>query len=63
MWLDEAASVYYTNDLGRLGDIVTGGDPNMGIYYALLYVWRELFGSGEIALRSLTVLLGTWRCR
>ena len=59
LWLDEAASADFTSyGLAHLGDIVSGGDPNMSLYYGLLYFWRELFGSGEIALRSLTVLLG-----
>jgi mannosyltransferase len=61
LWLDEAASVNYTSSLSKLGNVVTGGQqgfPNMGLYYVLLYFWEQLFGSGEIAIRSLSVLIG-----
>jgi mannosyltransferase len=61
LWLDEAASVNYTSSLSTLGNVISGGKqgyPNMGLYYVLLYFWQQIFGSGEIALRSLSVLLG-----
>lgn len=59
LWLDEAVSADHARlGLGGLWTVVSGGDPNMGLYYVLLHLWSRLFGYGEAALRSLTVLLG-----
>jgi mannosyltransferase len=58
LWLDEAESARFTSSLTELRHTVTGGDPNMGLYHVLLYLWQQVFGSGEIALRSLSVLFG-----
>jgi len=59
LWLDEAVSAHYARlDLAGLWKVVSGADPNGGLYYVVLRLWTRLFGYGEIALRSLTVLLG-----
>ena len=59
LWLDEVVSSnHVTSGVLSLGGAITGGDPNMGLYYALLFGWVKLFGDGEVALRSLSLLLG-----
>ncbi|MBN1991419.1 MAG: glycosyltransferase family 39 protein [Anaerolineae bacterium] len=71
LWADEGNSVA----LARRGfaEIVrrTAFDIHPPFYYWLLKIWTALFGSGEVALRSLSAVLGigavylTWRlgCR
>ncbi|MFZ2052217.1 MAG: glycosyltransferase family 39 protein [Solirubrobacteraceae bacterium] len=61
MWLDEAVSA----DHARLGfsglwKVLSGGDPNMGLYYVLLHFWVRIFGYGEAAVRSMSVVLAAW---
>jgi mannosyltransferase len=57
MWLDEAASVDQARSrLGDLWRVVSGADPNMGLYYVLLHGWMIPFGTGEAAVRSLTAI-------
>jgi mannosyltransferase len=58
-WLDEAASVVHAR-AGLVSFLKTlgGGDPNGGLYYALLHIWVPIFGSGEVAVRSLSVACG-----
>jgi len=57
MWLDESASVDYADrGLRSLFDVLSGGDPNMGLYYVLLHGWMRIFGEGEVAVRSMSVL-------
>jgi 4-amino-4-deoxy-L-arabinose transferase-like glycosyltransferase len=53
LWLDEIASLNFA--LG--GPEVWIADHNMALYYTLLAGWTQLFGIGEVALRSLSVLL------
>lgn len=57
LWFDEAVSAEFAGrTLRGLLPEITGGDPNMAFYYALLNLWRRLFGDGEVALRSLSAL-------
>jgi uncharacterized membrane protein len=59
--LDEAVSVAHAQlGLHGLWRIVSGVDPNMGLYYVLLHFWMQIFGSGEAAVRSLSVVLAGW---
>jgi mannosyltransferase len=59
LWLDEAVSADHARlGLDGLWKVVSGGDPNMGLYYALLHVWVRVFGYSEAAVRSLSLLLG-----
>jgi mannosyltransferase len=55
--LDEAVSVEHAR-LGASGlwSVVSGGDPNMGLYYVVLDGWLRLFGDSETAVRSLTAI-------
>ncbi|MGL4619838.1 MAG: glycosyltransferase family 39 protein, partial [Chroococcidiopsis sp.] len=63
LWLDEGASLYYsdgTSIQAIISTIVTTdtGDRFQPLYYLVLYFWRQLFGSSEFAVRSLSALLG-----
>lgn len=59
LWTDETVSANYARLGARpIANIVAGGDPNMGLYYALLNAWARMFGYSEISLRSLSVLFG-----
>lgn len=60
LWWDEGYSVYFaTEPLGRMLTL-TAQDIHPPLYYALLHGWLRLWGeAGPVALRSLSVLLGT----
>src|ERR1700722_476781 len=58
MWLDEAVSADHARlGLRGLWTVVSHTDPNMGLYYVLLHFWVRVFGYGEAAVRSMTVVL------
>jgi hypothetical protein len=56
LWLDEAQSVA----IARLGlpGMVDGlkADGAPPVYYVLLYAWMRLFGDGDVAVRSLSIM-------
>jgi len=58
LWLDEAISVRYSS--GSLSSILA--DPmarnNPPLYWILLHFWIGLFGTGEAALRAMSVVFG-----
>ncbi len=57
LWLDEAQSVSIASEpLTSIPDVlrVDGAPP---LYYMVLHVWMELFGSGDNAVRSLSIAL------
>src|SRR6478735_2266913 len=58
LWLDEALSV----DISRLpaGDLVRWlrHDGHPPLYYLLLHVWTEVFGSGDVAVRAMSGVFG-----
>jgi mannosyltransferase len=55
--LDEAISVEYARvGIASLPRTILGGDPNMRFYFVLLSFWLKLFGEGETAVRSLSLL-------
>ena len=60
LWLDEALSVEFvtTMDLQELAVELPRRDPHPPFYYLLLDGWVRLFGTGEVAVRSLSALLG-----
>lgn len=61
MWLDEATSANHARlGLNGLWAVVSGSDPNMGLYYVLLHFWVGVFGYSEVAVRSMTVVLAGW---
>lgn len=63
LWLDEGASLYYS-DGESVRDIIATivntdtGDRFQPFYYLVLHFWRQVFGSSEFAVRSLSALLG-----
>jgi 4-amino-4-deoxy-L-arabinose transferase-like glycosyltransferase len=59
LWFDEAHSVYVTQSsfLQLLG-LVAHTDTHPPLYYVLLKGWMLFFGSGEIAVRSLSAVCG-----
>lgn len=60
LWLDEATSATVVRDLSfsqYFGQFAPG-DFHPPLYYLLLKLWGTAFGTSEVALRSLSVLLG-----
>lgn len=61
LWLDEAFSLFWANkpaaEIVRVGLALTE-DKHPPLYYLLLHGWTGLFGTGDVAVRSLGVLLG-----
>lgn len=61
LWLDEATSVLVARDFS-FSDIITRfspGDFHPPFYYFLLKTWIGVFGSSEVAARSLSAVLGS----
>jgi hypothetical protein len=59
LWFDEAVSATFSDrSFPQLLPEITGGDPNMSLYYVLLNLWRRMFGDSEFALRSMSALAG-----
>ena len=59
LWLDEAMSVRFARM--PLADILTmppASEYNPPLYYALLHAWVGMWGEGETAVRSLSIVLG-----
>jgi len=59
LWLDEAMSVRFARM--PLADILTmppAREYNPPLYYALLHAWVGVWGEGETAVRSLSIVLG-----
>lgn len=58
LWLDEALSVNLASlPLGELSEALRH-DGHPPFYYVLLHGWITLFGSGDVAVRSLSGLIG-----
>ena len=58
LWLDEALTVHLAEvPLGELSDVLRrdGAPP---LYYALLHLWMEVFGTGNQAVRLLSAVFG-----
>jgi uncharacterized membrane protein len=57
IWYDEGVSTTVSRlPLRELPRIAGTFDPNMTGYHAVLHLWREIFGSSETALRSLSAV-------
>jgi len=56
VWFDEAYSIIVSKK--SFGDIATlvAADVHPPVYYWLLHIWGSVFGWGELALRSMSVL-------
>lgn len=56
-WLDEAASAWFSSrPLAEQWGLIPFYEPHPPLYYTLLWTWSQLFGTGEVALRSLSAL-------
>lgn len=60
LWLDEIVTV----DLSQraIGDLLAGvqaGESNPALYYLLAGGWERVFGTSDVAFRSLSALIGT----
>jgi 4-amino-4-deoxy-L-arabinose transferase-like glycosyltransferase len=59
-WLDEAFTAGGVDrGFGGLLSWVADHEATPPLYYALAWLWARLFGDGEVALRSLSAVLGT----
>ena len=59
-WLDEFTSLNETQgSLSTVLDSVKHAEGGPPLYLVLLWGWRKVFGDGEIAIRSMSALLGT----
>jgi uncharacterized membrane protein len=63
LWLDEGYSLFYSDgtSLQAIISIIANsdtGDRFQPLYYLVLYYWRQIFGSSEFAIRSLSAILG-----
>jgi uncharacterized membrane protein len=59
LWYDEGVSAFMTRRTFAEIAAATSVDIHPPLYYWLLSLWAVPFGQGEIALRSLSVVLGT----
>jgi mannosyltransferase len=60
-WLDEHATLDVISSDGVI-DLLRGvqaGESNPPLYYLLAGAWKEVFGSTEVGVRSLSAVLGT----
>jgi uncharacterized membrane protein len=53
-WRDEAFSVFYAEK--PIGWIISHSSYDPPLYYILLHVWMKIFGQGEVAVRSLSLV-------
>ena len=59
-WLDEAVTVeVVAGSLGDVFDNVAESESTPYLYYVLAWAWGNVFGLGEVGLRSLSALVGT----
>jgi len=58
-WVDEATTVHEVGlSFGAMLHAVHAGESTPPLYFVLAWVWATAFGTGELALRSLSALLG-----
>lgn len=60
LWLDEAINVLATQHYSFLGMLTeyAKGDFHPPLYFAILWVWTNIFGIGEIAVRIPSIIFG-----
>jgi mannosyltransferase len=59
LWFDEAVTARLVRmDLPGLLSAIPDSESSPPLYYVLAWLWSQLLGTGEIALRSLPALLG-----
>ncbi|HEV2775095.1 MAG TPA: glycosyltransferase family 39 protein [Solirubrobacteraceae bacterium] len=60
LWYDEAVTAQLLRmDLGTMLRAIPDSESTPPLYYALAWLWAQVFGTGEVGLRSLPALLGT----
>ena len=58
-WEDELFTVWLTHmDFGEMMSTIPSSEATPPMYYVVVWAWARLFGSGELALRSLSALAG-----
>jgi len=58
LWFDETVSVFLASQpLERVLALVVANDTHPPLHYLMLHFWMAFFGSGEAAVRSLSVLI------
>jgi Dolichyl-phosphate-mannose-protein mannosyltransferase len=55
-WEDEIFSITTSRTWAGMLGVFRNYENNMSLYYMALYVWMKVFGEGEIATRSLSLL-------
>ena len=59
-WLDEATTWgIVSHGLGHVLSAVPRTESTPPLYYVLAWLWAQLFGTGEVGLRSLSAVFGT----
>ena len=59
-WLDEATTwAVVSHGLGHLLSTVPKTESTPPLYYVLAWLWTQVFGTGEVGLRSFSALCGT----
>jgi len=59
-WFDEATTVHLLRmDLGGMLAAIPDSESTPPLYYVVAWLWTQLFGTGEVGLRSLSALAGT----
>ncbi|MBV9001885.1 MAG: glycosyltransferase family 39 protein, partial [Solirubrobacterales bacterium] len=58
-WMDEALTAYESQlPLGAMINTVIHVETTPPLYFVLIWAWAHLFGTGEVALRSVSLLAG-----
>jgi mannosyltransferase len=59
-WFDEATTVHLLRmGLGDMLAAIPDSESTPPLYYVVAWLWTQLFGTGEVGLRSLSALAGT----
>lgn len=58
-WYDEAVTVgLVRSSLGSMIHALPGTESTPPLYYGIVWVWGRIFGTSEVALRSLSAIIG-----
>src|SRR5919112_4431333 len=59
-WFDEATTVQLLRmDLGDMLAAIPDSESTPPLYYVVAWFWTQVFGTGEVGVRSLSALAGT----
>jgi mannosyltransferase len=59
LWLDEVVTAQLVREpFGHMLSTIPNSESTPYLYYALLWIWAQVFGHGEAALRSLSAVAG-----